>query len=99
MTILDRILQNVGLSKMPSGDGAKVSDDQVSVAYGVQSARAALARENERLERAVLLLQNAAFLANYHQPSLARDIRSFIKEVQADGIATDPLEQSHRNQA
>lgn len=39
--------------------------------------------QRQQLVRARSLLQSAAFLASYHQPSLARDIRDLLSEMEA----------------
>ena len=38
-------------------------------------------RARQQLADAISLLQQAAFLANYHQPSLARQIRAFLTDA------------------
>ena len=38
-------------------------------------------RARQQLAEAIALLQQAAFLANYHQPSLARQIRAFLTDA------------------
>jgi hypothetical protein len=42
-------------------------------------------QQRKQIDRAVSLLQDAAFLAGYHQPPLQRDIRSFLAEVKGSG--------------
>ncbi|HET6569051.1 MAG TPA: hypothetical protein VFG50_13885 [Rhodothermales bacterium] len=39
--------------------------------------------QKRQIARARSLLQSAAFLAGYHQPSLARDIRALLSEIEA----------------
>lgn len=39
--------------------------------------------QNRQIARARSLLQNAAFLAGYHQPSLERDIRILLTEIES----------------
>jgi len=38
--------------------------------------------QKRQIARARSLLQSAAFLAGYHQPSLARDIRELLSEIE-----------------
>ena len=50
--------------------------------------------QNRQIARARSLLQSAAFLAGYHQPSLERDIRILLTEIEmkdARNGATNPL--------
>lgn len=39
--------------------------------------------QREQLSEAVQYLQEAAYLAHYHQPSLERNIRAFLNAIQA----------------
>ena len=41
-----------------------------------------ITQQREQLSAAVRYLQEAAYLAHYHQPTLERNIRAFLNQIQ-----------------
>jgi|GEM_PF-4062400 len=59
---------------------ATVTHDEEAVMHRVAELEQHIEHQNRQIARARSLLQNAAFLAGYHQPSLERDIRILLRE-------------------
>ena len=50
--------------------------------HSVSELEHVIAQQREQLSAAVQYLQEAAYLAHYHQPSLERSIRAFLSQIQ-----------------
>jgi hypothetical protein len=62
--------------------------DNVAATLRIAELEQHIEHQNRQIARARSLLQNAAFLAGYHQPSLERDIRILLTEIETKDVRT-----------
>lgn len=67
----------------PASLGSHHSDLKVQPTARLSDLETTIEHQRRQIARARSLLQSAAFLAGYHQPSLARDIRTLLTEIEA----------------
>lgn len=85
MSLFSRVLNFIGAgdegSASPVNIGTAGTAAERPAPPRIQELELTIVQQREQIDRAVSLLQNAAYLAGYHQRPLERDIRSFLADL------------------